>query len=108
MKWFNKWLAKSIKSGMAELDREIQNNRYAEEASPGLGYANQNKVSTSRSPQAHGMNFTIYPANGGHILEYSYNDPKTDRHTSSLHIITADQNMGEVIGHAITFEMLKR
>lgn len=105
MKWFNKWLAKSIKSGMADLDKE---NRYAEcEASPGnIGYGNTPKV--GRSPHSHGMQFTIYPANGGHVLEYQHYDPKVDSHSNSLHLITADQNMGEVISHAITLEMLKR
>ena len=114
MKWLDKWLAKRAKHGFALIQHdESMKAQYAAEPepvySPGLstGYANQVK-SSSRTPGGYGMQFTVYPANGGHVLEYQFYDPKTDRHSNSLHLITADQNMGEVIGHAITFEMLKR
>jgi hypothetical protein len=111
MKWLDKWLATRMKHGselmkrayMEESSKEAQ-YEYAT-ASPSVGTANSIKGS---SPRSHGMNFTVYPANGGHVLEYQYYDPKNDRHTTSLHIITVDQNMGDVIGQAITLEMLKR
>ena len=106
MQWLDKWLAKRAKRGS-----ELINRAYMEEAAkdahygPTTGPDNSIKGTSPRSP---GMQFTVYPANGGHVLEYQYYDQKTDRHTASLHLITADQNMGEVIGQAITFEMLKR
>lgn len=117
MKWLDKWLAKRAKHGFAMIQHdESMKAQYASEpdyspglASPGLstGYANQVK-SSPRTPGGYGMNFTVYPANGGHVLEYQYYDQKTDRHTNSLHLVTADQDLGQVIGHAITLEMLKR
>jgi hypothetical protein len=55
-----------------------------------------------------GMNFTIYPANGGHVLEYISYDERTDKNNCSLHLIGAEQNLGDTIAHAITLEMLKR
>ena len=55
-----------------------------------------------------GMNFTIYSANGGYVMEYvSYND-RTEERDSTLHIITSDQDLGQGISHIITLEMLRK
>ena len=104
MKWLDKWLAKRTKRGSDLINRACMEQEVATDANCMTAVKSLN----GRSPRANGMQFTVYPANGGHVLEYSYYDPKTDRHNNSLHLITADQNMGEVIGHAITLEMLKR
>ena len=55
-----------------------------------------------------GMNFTIHMANGGYVLEYSSYNEKTDRHDNTLHIITADNDLGQGIAHVITLEMLRK
>jgi len=55
-----------------------------------------------------GMSFTIHQASGGHILEYSSYDEKTDRHNHNLHIINSDQDLGQGIAHVITLEMLRK
>lgn len=102
MKWIDKWLANRVRRAV-----EYQNENYPMEsksATMGRGSG----ISTGRTPQSDGMKFTLYPANGGHVLEYSQYNKQTDQHTTSLHLITADQNMGDVIGQAITLEMLKR
>jgi uncharacterized protein YacL (UPF0231 family) len=68
-----------------------------------------NKAVTSReSLRSSGMNFTIYQANGGTIVEINQYDHKTDRNDHNLHIITNDQDLGQGIAHIVTFEMLKR
>jgi hypothetical protein len=56
----------------------------------------------------HGMNFTIYSANGGYVMEYNTYDPKTDERSTALHIIHSDQDLGQGIAHVITFEMLRK
>ena len=104
MQWLDKWLAKRTKRGSDLINRACMEQEVATDANCMTAVKSLN----GRSPRANGMQFTVYPANGGHVLEYQYYDPKTDRHNNSLHLITADQNMGEVIGHAITLEMLKR
>ena len=104
MQWLDKWLAKRTKRGSELINRACMEQEVATDANCMTAVKSLN----GRSPRANGMQFTVYPANGGHVLEYSYYDPKTDRHNNSLHLITADQNMGEMIGHAITLEMLKR
>lgn len=55
-----------------------------------------------------GMNFTIYQANGGTIVEINQYDSKTDRNDHSLHIITNDQDLGQGIAHIITLELLRK
>jgi hypothetical protein len=69
---------------------------------------NRGLVSTGRSLDSRGMNFTIHQANGGYVLEYSVYDEKTDRHNNALHIIGSDQDLGQGIAHVITLEMLRK
>ena len=64
--------------------------------------------SKGRRLDQHGMNFTIYSANGGYVMEYSTYDPRTDERNNALHIITSDQDLGQGIAHIITFEMLRK
>jgi hypothetical protein len=60
-----------------------------------------------RQLESRGMNFTVYQANGGNIIEYSHYDEKTDRHYHRLHIIPSDDDLGQGIAHIITLEMLR-
>ena len=55
-----------------------------------------------------GMNFTLYSASGGFIIEMRHYDRKTDRNDNKLHIINSDENLGERIGHIITLELLRQ
>lgn len=64
-------------------------------------------VSRGYSIESRGMNFTLYRANGGYIIEHRVYDHKTDRNNSSLHIITEEKNLGEEIAKIITFENLR-
>ena len=65
-------------------------------------------VKASRGIDQNGMNFTVYHANGGYVMEYSMYDRKTDRRDTALHIITSDQDLGQGIAHIITLEMLRK
>ena len=62
---------------------------------------------TPREINSNGMNFTVYRANGGHIIEHRIYDKRTDRTTNGLHIITDDKDLGEEIGKIITYEQLR-
>ena len=54
------------------------------------------------------LRFTIYNASGGKIVEISHYDQKTDRHHTSLHIITSDEDFGEELGKIAFIELLKK
>jgi hypothetical protein len=71
-------------------------------------------ISSSRSIQMNtldsdrGIRFNVYKATGGTVIETSFYDRHKDRHNSSLHVITDDQDLGKEIGKIITMETLKQ
>ena len=67
-----------------------------------------NSLSKGRRLEQHGMNFTLYSANGGYVMEYVAYDDRTDERNTALHIIPSDQDLGQGIAHIITFEMLRK
>lgn len=66
------------------------------------------KIGGSNSPDCPSINFQIYPATGGNVVEINYYDEKADKMYKALHIIPSDQDLGDGISKIITFEMLKR
>lgn len=96
MKWFNKWFAKKCRQAWEERqDNPIKETSLA--------------VTASRSidSSCNGMNFTVYRASGGHVIETRKYDRKRDTNDHGLHIITDDKDLGEEIGRIITFEQLR-
>jgi hypothetical protein len=97
MKFFRKWFAKQCK-------RAWEDSRELVECDVPQKMAT---ISGGRSIDSHGMNFTVYRANGGHIIETRKYDRKRDNNDHSLHIITDDKDLGEEIGKIITYENLR-
>ena len=94
MKWLNKWFAKKCQQAWEE-SRKLS-----------MGTANISAERVSKIDSS-GMNFTVYRANGGHVIETRTYDRKTDRSDSNLHVITDDKDLGEEIGKIITYERLR-
>ena len=91
MKWLYRWL-----------DRKLRNTReLIEVAKDTTSIGNRPGIDTN------GMNFTVYRANGGHVIETRVYDRQKDRNNTGLHIITDDKDLGEEIGRIITFEHLR-
>lgn len=67
-----------------------------------------NKIQHSTTPSSPSINFQIYPATGGNVVEVQYYDDHTDKHYRALHIVPTDQDLGEGISKIITVEMLKK
>lgn len=95
--WFKKIVIKWVRD-----DWENAQKRPIDEAVP-----SGKSIGISRRLEQRGMNFTIYQANGGYVMEYSKYDERTDRHNNTLHIITSDQDLGQGIAQIITLEMLR-
>ena len=97
MKWFDKWFKKKCV--------EAWNDRQDSEPIPvtkaGLVRGG------GQSIDSHGMNFTVYRASGGHVIETRTYDKHRDRSNHGLHIITDDKDLGDEIGKIITFESLR-
>jgi hypothetical protein len=66
-----------------------------------------NDVANSNSIGARGMNFSLYSASGGYIMEYRRFDEKRGENINNLHIINSDDDLGERIGQIVTMELLR-
>lgn len=54
------------------------------------------------------IQFTVYTASGGRVIETRRYDRKTDRSTNGLYVITSDQEFGREIDKIITMESLRQ
>ena len=62
----------------------------------------------SIADDTNGMNFTVYNATGGKVIQFSIYDKQRDRHISSLYVVTDRENLGEELAQIITKESLTR
>ena len=53
------------------------------------------------------LNFKVYSAVGGKVVEFRRYDRKSDRNDSTTYIITNDQDFGDRIAKIATMEKLK-
>jgi len=53
------------------------------------------------------LNFRMYKAENGHVMEVRHYDRRTDRNTNKLYLITDDQDLGAEISKIITVESLR-
>jgi hypothetical protein len=101
MKWLDNWILKRAKylrnrdDSIVSIDRAERGN--------GIGM----KDSASIGGSKHRMNFTVYRANGGMMVEYNRYDDRKDQHHCELHIVHPDQDLGAALGKIVTFESLK-
>ena len=91
IRWLNKKFNSSLKDGSIG------------------AYANQTIAASPKTSNLNsfGMNFTVYKANGGFIVEYHQYDRQRDRGEHKLHIVTEDKDLGEELGKIISFETLR-
>jgi hypothetical protein len=75
---------------------------------PSIGIGRSMSMVTSTLDSDRNIRFNVYKATGGTIVETSFYDRHKDRHNTSLHIITDDQDIGKEIGKIITMETLKQ
>lgn len=64
-------------------------------------------VSSRDTPRQEGLNFSLYKAVGGHVLECRTYNPKTDRHDGTLYMIQEDQDFAKQVAQAIMLEQIK-
>jgi len=53
------------------------------------------------------LNFKVFPAVGGRVVEFRYYDRKMDRSHTTTYIITNEQDFGERISKIATLEVMK-
>ena len=111
MNFFNIWFAKKVKWAIAHLTEENSDMR----ADVAIG---TNKIRATRGLkieaghqhelQSRGVNFQLYTATGGTVVELRSYDERTDRHVNALHVIPSDADLGDALSKIITYEALKR
>lgn len=102
MKWLSKWIFKMTKEG-SNLHQKEEANKYADEPT----VANTLSSGRVNKFEQYGMNFSLYKANGGFIVEYRQYDQRTDRSDNRLHIVTDDKDLGEELSKIISYEALR-
>lgn len=78
------------------------------EVSSYQGTAVKSRGSNSISEGTNGMNFVVYNAIGGKVIQFTTYDPIRDRGFSNLYIVTDKEDLGEELGQIITKESLSR
>jgi len=77
---------------------------------PSKEYDVQTKVQSANgiNDRNNGMNFTVFSATGGKVIQFATYDPTRDRHQSNLYVVTDKEDLGEEIAQIITRESLTR
>jgi hypothetical protein len=101
MKWLDNWILRRAKH-IRSRDETIKSVNRIEGS---LSSVNDDRPSIGSSK--HRMNFVVYRANGGMMVEYNRYDDRKDHHHCELHIVHPDQDLGEALGKIVTFESLK-
>ena len=55
-----------------------------------------------------GLNFTVYSATGGKVVQIRTYNIATDQSRSTLYIVSDKEDLGQELGHIITVESLSR
>jgi hypothetical protein len=98
MKWLDNWILRRAK-------RIRQSNETI--TSIGRAEISMKEDRPSIGSSRHRMNFTVYRANGGVLVEVNRYDERKDQHHCELHIVHPDENLGDALGKIVTFESLK-
>ena len=111
MKWFDKWFLKKARWAWNVPREEDADEGPNLVMTPNRAAKAQRGLVSSRDSgelESRGVNFTLYNANGGHVVELRHYDEKSDRIKNSLHIVPHDKDLGESLSQIITYEALKR
>ena len=101
MKWLDNWILRRAKYLRNRDDAIVSINRL--ESSVGIVNDDRPSIGSNK----HRMNFTVYRANGGMMVEYNRYDDRKDHHYCELHIVHPDEDLGAALGKIVTFESLK-
>ena len=93
-----KWLAKKLYNLVRSYEHENMNAVVSKDSTR-MGLDDHNH---------HPINFSVYTAQGGRIVEVRQRDRRTDNWDVSLHVIKSDEDFGKEIANIIFMETLKR
>jgi hypothetical protein len=105
--FISRWLMKKLVEG-SEFEKRQSHERETAISVDKLSRS----MAISASPQSidqpeRAIQFTVYNANGGRVIETRRYDRQKDRNHNGLYIVTSDQDFGHEIDKIITMESLK-
>jgi hypothetical protein len=104
MKWFKKMVIKWVREDWENAGPTIEEDCYP---SPKLSRG-MNTVSTRSGIDSEPtLQFKVYSAVGGKVVEFNRYDPKTDRSDRQVYIIGKDEDFGEKIAKISMLESLR-
>jgi hypothetical protein len=101
-----RWFFKKLVEG-AEFEKRQNQLRESEISVDRLSNSLISKGSPSIDQPERAIQFTVYVANGGRVVETRRYDKKTDRNTNGLYVINNDADFGKEIDKIITMEALR-
>jgi hypothetical protein len=106
MKWFTKWFNQKVKQAWEEAQYAPEENTIN---IPRAISKNATLSSNGKSLDSDAnMNFTVYNAIGGKVVEFRRYDRRNDRSEHQVYVISADQDFGERIAKIATMESIKQ
>ena len=100
MNFIKRMIVKWVRADWEEAQRMHQNDMYG--TGPKLAVASTRDVGSDPTLQ-----FKVYNAIGGKVVEFSRYDRKSDRHHHDIYIIGKEENFGEKIAKIAMLETLK-
>jgi len=89
------------------VDWATSDDRYSAE----INYSNAKVRAQDRhsiEDNGRGMNFTVFSATGGKVIQVRSYDPRTDVTRSTLYVVTDKEDLGHELAQIITVESLSR
>ena len=100
--FIDRWLFKRLQNGAAYEQKAKNEGVLMKPSRIGIDRGEPSIDQPERAIQ-----FTVYSANGGRVIETRRYDKRTDRNQNSLYVITSEQDFGKEIDKIITMESLK-
>ena len=100
MNWFKRMVVKWVRD-------DWENARQEQDCYPSPKLSRGNTISTRDVGSDPTLQFKIYNAVGGKVVEFSRYDQKADRHHHDIYIIGKNEDFGEKIAKIAMLETLK-
>jgi hypothetical protein len=98
--FFKRWILKTAKEAVSYNQQEQEMNYASQKISSG-------RVESSIDQPDRAIQFTVYNASGGRVVETRRYDRHKDKNYNGLYIITSEQDFGKEIDKIITMETLR-
>ncbi len=93
---------KFLKKLVVKWVREAQEEQYADKSVGLVAIRDEHRVDDEPI-----LNFRIYSAQNGKILEFNKYDRKTDRNDKAVYIVEKDKDLSEYVNKCLSLELLR-